>query len=112
MSTHLFRELKPMEWTPLSKRCELASREPERTGTGKNEATAMHDQTIIQNRVVAKPNCATREVIRSSLEGRGCVLGEQNTQSFIDAMQSWLAAREVIEVELLASCLGFDLSEQ
>ena len=62
----------------------------------------MHEQTIIQNRVVDAEPSATPEVALSSLEGTGCELkltaGEQNKQSLIDAVQSWLAAREVIQV--------------
>lgn len=65
----------------------------------------MHEQTIQTRGVGAGPNCETGEMILSSLKGRGRVLklmvGEQNTQSFIDTVQSWLAAREVEPVSEL-----------
>ena len=70
----------------------------------------MHEQIIQAREVGAEPNCETREMILSSFKGRGrmprLTVGEPNTQSFIEAVQSWLAAREVMHEEPLAHYLG------
>ena len=71
----------------------------------------MHKQLVVQTRGVgAEPNCETGDIVLFSRNGRGRVLrstvGEQHTQSFIDAVESWLAAREVMQVEQLANRLG------
>ena len=62
----------------------------------------MHEQITIQARGIgAEPNYAAREAILSSLEGRGraprLAMAEQNTQSLIDAVLSWLAGRERVQ---------------
>ena len=63
----------------------------------------MDEPGIIQCRVVgAETNCETREAIVSALDRRDRVLlrltvAEKNTQSFVDTVLSWLAARECVQ---------------